>query len=180
MTDIPASQAWPKGRSEDQRLVEKMAHIFYRDAVLLVDPNVALAEDVAQRLRALGLSTRRMPVTREFLEEIREPEYYPTDSKFVSDSLAACFNVAALISRLENMRDFEQDMTTRLESRLKSLRMLQKWDDREKIWVWTLQMNEHVQQGLKGKMSSKKNQGKRKVSRKDDQGDNSDAMEIDG
>jgi hypothetical protein len=171
--------SWP---TSEQRDLEMTAHALYRDAVLLIDPDLPLAEDVLQRLDALDLSPHRLPITREFLEDSRPQNIGVSLPKanFYIDNMKILFSIATLISKLDNLKEFEQDMIPRLETRLRSVRMVQKWDYDDGGLVWVLEMNEDVQEGLKCGMKTAKYWDKKKAAKKDDQADGGDAMEIDG
>jgi hypothetical protein len=173
MANVPTSE---------QRDLEMTAHALYRDAVLLIDPNLPLAEDVLQRLDALDLSPHRVPMTRQFLEDSRPQNigFSLPKANFYIENMKVRFSIATLISKLDNLRDFEQDMIPRLENRLRSVRMVQKWDYDDGGLVWVLEMNEDVQAGLKCGMKTAKYWDKKKAASKDNQADGGDAMEIDG
>jgi hypothetical protein len=177
MANVPS---WP---SSEQRGLEKTAHALYRDAILLIEPNLPLADDVLQRLDALDLSPSRLPVTREFLEASRPRDVtFSSLSKvpFFIENMKVCFDIATLIFKLENMRDFEQDMIPRLESRLRSVRMVQKWDYDDGGWIWVLEMHEDVQEGLTCGMRTATYREKKKAASQYNQADAGDAMEVDG
>jgi hypothetical protein len=160
------------------------AHITYRDAILLLHPDTALPDDFAQRLRALRISRHKRPVTEEWINELREManRYCAHRPDFYTEHMSICFNITVLVSRLENMRDFQQDMRMRLGSRLRGVRMLQKWDERDKAWVWILELNEDVQEGLGqgdarlGRRNRNRNRAGKDASNSNDDG----AIGIDG
>ncbi|KAF1913776.1 hypothetical protein BDU57DRAFT_580287 [Ampelomyces quisqualis] len=167
---------WPNHRTERQTSLEFAAHILYRDTVLLINPHTPLETDFAQRLRLLRLSPKKHPVTREFLNEVR---HYITATKhdFYSEHLGICLDVITLLSRVENMRDFEQDMRARLEGRLRTVQMVHKWNQQGEMWVWVLEMNEEVREGL-GRTRDRRQ--RRSVQRGKDADLGGEAMGIDG
>jgi hypothetical protein len=127
-----------------------MAHVVYREATLLVDPDVALPEDVAERLRALDVSLHQDPATLGHLERAHEDLEKMRKSgesaafEFYTENIKVCLNVFTLIMILGGLRDFEQNMRPGLEGRLRSLRMVQDWDEGQKVWAWVLKMDEDV------------------------------------
>jgi hypothetical protein len=90
------------------------------------------------------------------------------------------FKITILVARLENLGLFERDMRMRLESRLREVHMLRKWDEHDQAWVWVLELNDDVQEGLgHGSARSRRQSSNREVRHAGD-GYDGGAMEIDG
>jgi hypothetical protein len=180
MSDPSSSSTWPSNRPSNQCTLEMLAHITYRDAIMLINPDIPLPDDCAQRFRALRLGRHKRPVKEGYINELREMAkgHDAHGLDFYTEHMTTCFNITVLVSRLENMRDFQKDMKARLESRLRSVHILRKWDERDKVWVWVLELNEDVPEGLR--------RGEAKPIKQNKTGapasgfDNGGAMEIDG
>lgn len=126
----PSSTTWPNGISADQNTLEHASHVFYRDAVLLLSPRAVLPADLTSRLRALDCNLHRATSTREFVDGVRSNDNLQKPGKqFYNKYMKNMLHVMDLICRLENLRDVEQDMKTRLRGRLGQVRLVRRADE---------------------------------------------------
>jgi hypothetical protein len=136
---------------------------------------------IIHRLYVLDLPLTRRPVTRARLDQSRKNPSYLVEQygiygiNFYRYHMTTCVNVLNIIFRLENLRGFEEDMKTRWTNRLKSLRMLRKWSPGSETWVWVLDMNEQVPEGLNTEETKKYD----KKAAKDDSAIDGNDMDID-
>jgi hypothetical protein len=154
MNSNPCHRGWPALRDTSRSLLESKVHEIYRDIILLVNPSTPLDSIVIHRLYMLDLPLTRRPVTCARLDQSCKDLSYLVEQygiyviNFYRYHMTTCINVLSIIFRLENLRDFEEDMKTRWTNRLKSLRMLRKWSPGSETWVWVLETNEQVPEGL--------------------------------
>lgn len=87
---MASSSTWPKDRSLDQRTLELAAHVIFRDAFLLVHPGAPLSADIADRLIALKIKPPRCPVSRDFLNEMRQNARLLTRGSFYNHHVTLC------------------------------------------------------------------------------------------
>lgn len=155
----------------------------YRDAIQLIHPGIPFDLDFKHRLAAIHINRERVPVTREYVDDLREnlatlkENYNKQGQTFYSENITVCIMVINLIHRLEFLKEHEQDMRPRLVERLETVRMARKWDPIHKTGVWVLEMQENVPEGL-GCGKAKKQYGKKAM--KDNGAGGGEAMDIDG
>jgi hypothetical protein len=181
MNSHPSHRGWPALRDSSHSLLESKVHEIYRDTMLLVNPSTSLESIIRHRLFILDLPLTRRAVTRARLEQSRKDLGYLVQQygiygiNFYREHMTTCINVLNIVFRLENLRDFEEDMKTRLTNRLRSLRMLRKWSPGSETWVWVLEMNEQVPEGLNTEGPKKHD----KQAAEDASANNGDYMDID-
>jgi hypothetical protein len=141
MASYLPSHAAPGRPSDMQNVIEMFVQIIYHDLILPLNPGLALLPDFLQRPKSLHLGSVRRLVTHEFVEDRRHKfqalknRYNARGNSFYSEAITTCLNVAMLVGKLENMRDFEEDVRMRLEQRLGGVRLVYKWDQGEETWV---------------------------------------------